>query len=60
MLKECLKYDIVPFILSDDVKMYYYRGLQELYNKPAFLLDICFIIQDRFEEYFDCSWVEYE
>lgn len=34
-----MKYDIVPFILSDDVKMYYYLGLQELYNKPAFLLD---------------------
>ena len=32
MFKECLKYNIVPFIIEDNLKMYYYRGLKEWDN----------------------------
>ena len=33
MFKECLKYNIVPFIIEDNLKMYYYRGLKEWDNE---------------------------
>ena len=33
MFKECLKYNIVPFIIEDNLKMFYYRGLKELDNE---------------------------
>lgn len=49
MFKECLKHDIVPFIISDDLKMYYYRGLHEWKNEKGFLLDTCLTAQDRFK-----------
>ena len=29
MFKECLKYNIVPFIIEGNLKMFYYRGLKE-------------------------------
>ena len=37
MFKECLKYNIVPFIIEDNLKMYYYRGLKEWDNKNVLL-----------------------
>lgn len=35
MFKECLKYNIVPFIIEDNLKMYYYRGLKEWDNEKG-------------------------
>lgn len=37
MFKECLKYDIVPFIIGDNLKMFYYRGLKEWDNEKGYL-----------------------
>lgn len=59
LLKECLKYDIVPFIISDDIKLFYYRGLQEWDNEPGFLLDTCLSMQDRFKAYLDYFRIKY-
>ena len=37
MFKECLKYNIVPFIIEDNLKMFYYRGLKEWNNEKGYL-----------------------
>lgn len=41
MFKECLKYNIVPFIIDDDLKMFYYRGLKEWNNEKGYLTGTC-------------------
>ncbi len=48
LFKECLRYDIVPFIISDDLKMFYYRGLSEWDDLKGYLMDTCLTAQDRF------------
>lgn len=48
MLKECLASDVVPFIIADDMKAFYYRGLSEWDREPGFLTDTCLAAQDRF------------
>lgn len=53
MFKECLRYNIVPFIISDDLKMFYYRGLKEWNNEKGYLRDTCLTAQDRYKEYLD-------
>lgn len=53
MLKECLKNNIVPFIISDDLKMFYYRGLHEWNKERGFLIDTCLTAQDRFKNLLD-------
>lgn len=50
MLKECLRNDIVPFIITDDLKLFYYRGLHEWEREPGYLIDTCLTAQDRFRE----------
>lgn len=55
LFKECLRNRIVPFIITDDLKMYYYRGLSEWKNERGYLRDTCRTAQDRFRkvlEYF--------
>ena len=53
MFKECLKYNIVAFIIEDDLKMYYYRGLQEWDREKGYLTDTCLTAQDRYKAYLD-------
>lgn len=53
MFKECLKHNIVPFIISDSLKLYYYRGLNEFEEQRGFLIDTCLTAQDRFKKYLD-------
>lgn len=53
LFKECLKNNIVPFIIEDDLKMYYYRGLHEWNQERGFLVDTCLTAQDRFKKYLD-------
>ncbi len=50
LFKECLRNDIIPFIISDDVKYYYYRGISEWKKEPGYLRDTCLSCQDRFRE----------
>ena len=59
MFKECLKYDIVPFIIEDDLKLYYYRGLKEWNNEKGYLTDTCLTAQDRYKAYLDYFRIRY-
>ena len=47
-LKECLHYGIVPFIIEDAKKAFYYRGLSEWENEKGYLIDTCLDGQDTF------------
>ena len=53
MFKECLKHGIVPFIIEDDIKMFYYRGLKEWKYGKGYLRDTCLSAQDKYKAYLD-------
>jgi len=59
MFKECLKHDIVPFIIDERHKLYYCRGLKEWDNEPGFLTDTCLSAQDQFKQWLDYFRIEY-
>ena len=59
MFKECLKYNIVPFIIEDNLKLFYYRGLKEWNKEKGFLTDTCLTAQDRYKKYLDYFRIEY-
>ena len=59
MFKECLKYNIVPFIIEDNLKMFYYRGLKEWNNEKGYLTDTCLIAQDKYKAYLDYFRIGY-
>lgn len=60
LFKECLRNNIVPFIIEDDIKIFYYRGLKEWQNERGYLRDTCLSAQDRFKKYLDYFRVPYE
>ena len=60
MFKECLKYNIVPFIIEENLKMFYYRGLKEWYNEKGYLTDTCLTAQDKYKAYLDYFRIPYE
>ena len=60
MMKECLRNNIVPFIITDDLKMFYYRGLHEWDKERGYLIDTCLTAQDRFKKLLDYFRVKYE
>lgn len=49
MFKECLANGIVPFIIDEDLKMFYYRGLQNWNTVREYLLDTCLTAQDNYK-----------
>ena len=59
MFKECLKYHIVPFIIEDNLKMFYYRGLKEWGKENGYLMDTCLVAQDRYKAYLDYFRIAY-
>ena len=60
MFKECLRNGITPFIIEDDMKEFYYRGLKEWKNDQAYLMDTCLTAQDRFKVYLDYFGIVYQ
>lgn len=50
MFKECLKNNIVPFIIDETHKLYYYRGLKEFDIERGYLMDTCLSAQDKYKE----------
>ena len=60
MFKECLKNNIVPFIIDDSLKMFYYRGLSEWNNEKGYLMDTCLAAQDKFKKYLEYFKVPYK
>ena len=59
MFKECLKNNIVPFIVDDNLKMFYYRGLKEWDNEKGYLTDTCLAAQDKYKAYLDYFRIVY-
>ena len=59
MFKECLKHNIVPFIIEDNLKLFYYRGLKEWNKEKGFLTDTCLTAQDRYKVYLDYFRISY-
>ena len=60
MFKECLKNDIVPFIIDDNLKLFYYRGLNEWKNERGYLRDTCLTGQDKFKKWLDYFKISYK
>lgn len=59
LFKECLKYNIVPFIIDEELKLFYYRGLKEWQSERGYLRDTCLMAQDKFKPYLDYFKVQY-
>lgn len=59
LFKECLRYGIVPFLIEEDLKLFYYRGLQEWDREPGYLTDTGLTAQDRYKAALDYFRVEY-
>lgn len=59
MFKECLANNIVPFIIEDEFKYYYFRGLKEWNNDKQFLIDTCLSAQDKYKEYLKYFKIKY-
>lgn len=59
MFKECLASNIVPFIMTDDLKMFYYRGLSNWPTIKGYLLNTCLTAQDRYKSTLDYFNIKY-
>ena len=59
LFKECLANNIVPFIITDELKMFYYRGLQNWPNIKGFLRDTCLTAQDQYKLLLDYYRIKY-
>ena len=59
LFKECLKHNIVPFVIDEQLKLYYYRGLKEWKREPGFLTDTCYAAQDKFKAWLDYFRIQY-
>lgn len=60
LFKECLRNNIVPFIIDEELKMFYYRGLHRWKSERGYLMDTCLAAQDKFKKYLDYFRVSYE
>lgn len=60
LFKECLKNNIVPFIIDEELKLFYYRGLHEWKTERGYLTDTCLAAQDKFKKYLDYFRISYE
>lgn len=59
LFKECLKNNIVPFIIDENLKMFYYRGLNERKSEKGYLIDTCLTAQDKFKKYLEYFRIPY-
>ena len=60
LFKECVRNNIVPFIIDEDTKLYYYRGLREWERERGYLRDTCLAAQDKFKKYLDYFRIPYD
>lgn len=54
LFRECLRNDVLPFVIDDNHKLYYYRGLKEFKTTPGFLVGTMQSAQDTYQ-----AWVRY-
>ncbi|UTC76474.1 Fic family protein [Treponema sp. OMZ 792] len=59
MFKECLKHNIVPFIITEELKIYYYRGIKNWKNERGYLRDTCLTGQDLMKQCLDYFGIMY-
>lgn len=59
MFKECLANGFVPFIITEELKMYYYRGLREWKHLKGYLTDTCLTAQDQYKALLDYFKIKY-
>lgn len=59
MFKECLANGHVPFIITEELKLFYYRGLREWDNVREYLLDTCLTAQDNYKILLDYFKIKY-
>ena len=59
MFKECLNNNIVPFIIDENHKLFYYRGLKEWNNEQGYLIDTCLSCQDQYKKWLDYFKIKY-
>ena len=59
-LKECLRHNVVPFLIEDSKKAFYYRGLSEWGNEKGWLTDTCLDGQDTFKRLLDSFNIGYD
>ena len=59
LFKECLKHNIVPFIIDEELKLFYYRGLKEWGSERGYLRDTCLAAQDKFKVWLDYFKIQY-
>ena len=59
LFKECLKYNYVPFVIDESLKMFYYRGLSEWKRERGFLIETCYAAQDKFKAWLDYFRIAY-
>ena len=59
VFKECLANGYVPFIITDELKMFYYRGLREWNCVRGYLLDTCLAVQDNYKAMLDYFKIKY-
>ena len=57
--KECLRFNIIPFIIEDSKKYFYYRGLSKWNEEKGYLIDTCLDGQDTFKKLLDIFDIEY-
>ena len=59
ILKECLHYNVIPFIIEDSKKYFYYRGLDKWGTENGYLIDTCLDGQDTFKSLLDMFEIKY-
>ena len=59
-LKECLRHNVIPFIIEDTKKNFYYRGLSEWRKEKGWLIDTCLDGQDTFVKLLDMLEIPFE
>lgn len=60
LFKECLRNNVVPFIIDEELKLFYYRGLSQWKTEQGFLMDTCLSAQDKFKKYLDYFRINYD
>lgn len=60
LFKECLRNNVIPFIIDEKLKTFYYRGLHEWENEHDYLKDTCLTAQDQFKAYLDYFRILYK
>lgn len=60
IFKECLRHNVVPFIIDENLKWYYYRGLSEWKNERNYLIETCLSAQDKYKAILDYFEIKYK